>query len=158
MFRELTRKDKELSEKECIELLIKEKRGVLSVLGDEGYPYGMPMNHYYSEADGKLYFHSGMGGHREDALVKNSKVSYCVFDKGEKPDGEWAYTVKSVVIFGEMEICRDREKIEKICTQLSRKFTSDEEYIKEEIELYAHETQLLVLTPLNICGKRVKEA
>lgn len=158
MFRELTRKDKELSKKECIELLINEKRGVLSVLGDEGYPYGMPMNHFYSEEDGKLYFHSGFGGHREDALGKNRKVSYCVFDKGQRNPDDWAYTVKSVVIFGEMEICRDREKIEKICTQLSRKFTSDEEYIKEEIELYAHETLLLELNPQHICGKKVKEA
>ena len=47
MFREMLRKKQELSKEECIEILKKEKRGVLSVLGDEGYPYGMPINHYY---------------------------------------------------------------------------------------------------------------
>ena len=68
MFREIVRKNKSLSRTECIEILKYEKRGVLSVIGDEGYPYGMPLNHFYNEEDGKIYFHSGKTGHRIDAL------------------------------------------------------------------------------------------
>lgn len=49
MFRELRRKNKALSAEECIEILKTERRGVLSVTGDDGYPYGMPMNHYYND-------------------------------------------------------------------------------------------------------------
>ena len=74
MFRELARKKQQLTKDECIELLKKEKRGVLSVIGDNGYPYGMPMNHFYNEADGKIYFHTGKKGHRTDALKENEKV------------------------------------------------------------------------------------
>ncbi|MBQ8315851.1 MAG: pyridoxamine 5'-phosphate oxidase family protein [Lachnospiraceae bacterium] len=59
MFRELLRKNKQLSDEECVELLKNETRGVLSVIGDEGYPYGMPMNHWYNEEDGAIYFHCG---------------------------------------------------------------------------------------------------
>ena len=44
MFRELLRKKQALGEEECREILKTAKRGVLSVLGDGGYPYGMPMN------------------------------------------------------------------------------------------------------------------
>ena len=55
MFRELVRKNKQLSKEECIRLLTEETRGVLSVLGDDGYPYGMPMNHFYNPEDGKIY-------------------------------------------------------------------------------------------------------
>jgi len=58
MFRELTRKQKKLSDEECIKILKEETRGVLSVLGDDDYPYGMPMNHWYNEDDGKIYFSS----------------------------------------------------------------------------------------------------
>lgn len=36
MFRELVRKDKELPFDECIKILTSEKRGVFSVLGDNG--------------------------------------------------------------------------------------------------------------------------
>ena len=59
MFREMARRKQQISEAECVELLKNEKRGVLSVLGDDGYPYGMPINHFYDEEDGCLYFHSG---------------------------------------------------------------------------------------------------
>ena len=68
MFREMLRYKQALSEEECIEILKKELRGVLSVLGDDGYPYGMPINHFYNEEDGKIYFHSGMQGHKIDAM------------------------------------------------------------------------------------------
>ena len=59
MFRELTRKNKQLSMEECISVLQSETRGVLSVLGDDGYPYGLPIDHWYNDEDGCLYFHSG---------------------------------------------------------------------------------------------------
>lgn len=45
MFRDITRKKQKITENECIDILISEKRGVLSVIGDGGYPYGMPMNY-----------------------------------------------------------------------------------------------------------------
>ena len=41
MFRELARQNKKLSMDECVRVLTDEKRGVLSVNGDGGYPYGM---------------------------------------------------------------------------------------------------------------------
>ena len=59
MFRELVRIKQKLSMEECISILKKEKRGVLSVNGDGGYPYRMPMNHWYDEESGKIYFHCG---------------------------------------------------------------------------------------------------
>ena len=70
MFRKLTNKNKALSETECFEILERETRGTLSVQGDDGYPYGMPMNHYYCADDGCIYFHCGKGGHRADALKR----------------------------------------------------------------------------------------
>lgn len=53
MFRKMRRFKQELTKEECIEILKKEPRGVLSVQGEEGYPYGMPMTHWYNEKDGK---------------------------------------------------------------------------------------------------------
>ena len=159
MFRELVRKNKALSTDECIEVLKTETRGVLSVLGDDDYPYGTPMNHWYNEEDGCIYFHCGDArSHRTDALQKHDKVSFCVYDQGCREEGDWALHVKSVIVFGRMEIIEDMDKIVEISTKLSHKFTQDEEYIKKEIELHAHRTLLLQLTPEHICGKRVKES
>ncbi len=158
MFRELTRKQNQLPMEECIQILEKETRGVLSVLGEDGYPYGMPMNHFYNAEDGKIYFHCGNVGHRLDALRKEDKVSFCVYDQGYRPEGQWAYHVKSVIVFGRIEIIDDMEKIADISTKLSYKFTQDEEYIRREIEVSGPRTLLLQLNPENICGKRVVEA
>ena len=157
MFRELSRKKQLLSEAECIRILKDEKRGVLSVLGDEDYPYGMPMNHFYNEADGCIYFHCGKTGHRLDALKCHDKVSFCVYDQGTREEGEWAYDVKSVITFGRMEILDDLEKIAEITTLLSYKFIQDEEHIRREIQNSGPGTLLLKLQPEHICGKKVKE-
>ena len=59
-----------LSEAECIDILKSTKRSVLSVIGDDGYPYGMPINHYYNEEDGKIYFHGAKAGHKIDAIIR----------------------------------------------------------------------------------------
>ena len=158
MFRELQRKNKQISMDECIELLRKETRGVLSVLGDDDYPYGMPMNHWYNEEDGKIYFHCGKSGHRLDALRKCNKVSFCTYDSGYREEGDWALHVKSVIVFGRIEVIDEMDTIVDITKKLSYKFTQDEEYIRKEIEQAAHRTLLLKLTPEHICGKLVTEA
>ena len=158
MFRELLRKKQKLTEGECIDLLINEKRGVLSVCGDNGYPYGMPMNHFYNKEDGCIYFHCGRVGHRYDSLKRSDCVSFCVYDEGFRKEGEWALNVKSVIVFGKIEIIDDIGVVGKITAGLCRKFTDDEGYIKNEIEKFARATLLLKLVPENMCGKLVNES
>lgn len=158
MFRELIRKKKQLSEEECIRILKAEKRGVLSVNGDDGYPYGMPMNHFYHEEDGKLYFHCGKVGHRLDALRRDGKVSFCVYDGGYRKPEHWALHIQSVIVFGQMRILDDPDRIAEMTAKLSRKFTEDETYIQNEIAAYGAKTLLLELTPEHICGKIVEES
>lgn len=157
-FRDLTRKDKELDREACIRLLKSEKRGTLSVIGEHGYPYSMPMNHWYEPEDGKIYFHCGKDGHRTDALKKDDRVCFCVCHAGEPMADHWALSVKSVIVFGRMEIIEDRQRIVEITTKLCHKFTQDEVYIRSEIEQHAHKTALLALTVEHLCGKQVTEA
>ena len=158
MFRELVRQKKKLPEEVCIDLLKNEKRGVLSVLGDDDYPYGMPLNHWYCEADGKLYFHSGKAGHKIDALKKHDKVSYCVYNEGYRNEGEWALNISSVIVFGRVSFVQDEEKALEISRQLSLKFTQDEAYIQREIETSGPGVLVFALEPEHICGKLVNEA
>lgn len=157
MFRELLRKNQQLSLSECLDLLKNETRGVLSVIGDDGYPYGFPMNHWYNEQDGKIYFHCGKQGHKLDALQQCDKVSFCVFDKGYRKAEEWAWNVKSVIVFGQIKVIDDQKMIADITAKLSRKFTRDEDYILREIRQSAKNTLLLELSIQHLCGKKVKE-
>ena len=136
MFREIARSKQQITREECIEVLKTQPRGVLSVLGDEGYPYGMPMNHWYCEADGKLYFHSGVKGHRSDAMLN----------------------IRSVIVFGRLEVVEDAEKALAFVRQMSAKFTDDTDYVEREIAQAMDHTLFFTLTPEHITGKLVNEA
>ena len=158
MFREMLRKKQQLPEGECIDILKSQLRGVLSVLGDGDYPYGVPLNHYYNEQDGKLYFHGGKQGHKIDAVRRHDKASFCVYDEGFRRDGEWALNIRSVIVFGRIEFIEDRETVYRISEELSRKFTDDDEYIRREIERSGPGTLMFALVPEHISGKIVNEA
>lgn len=158
MFREMLRFKQALPREECIDILKREKRGVLSVLGDDGYPYGMPINHFYCEDDGKLYFHGGRKGHKIDALRRCDKASFCVYDEGFRREGEWALNIKSVIVFGRVEFVDDHERAMELARRLSRKFTDDEGYIEHEIQSSGPGTLLFALVPEHISGKLVNES
>jgi len=158
MFRKLLRHKQQLCDSECIEILKNEPRGVLSVLGDEGYPYGLPIDHWYCEESGKLYFHCAKNGHKLDAIRACDKVSYCVMDGGTPEEGGWALYFRSVIVFGRAKIIEDKARIIEITRQLSYKFTDDTAYIEDEIRRFAAGTLCIELTPEHICGKRVHEA
>ena len=158
MFRGLLRRRQQLSDGVCVEILKSEKRGVLSVMGDEGYPYGLPIDHWYCAENGKLYFHCGKAGHKLDAIRACDKVSYCVTDSGTPEDGGWALYFRSVIVFGRAKIIEDQARVIEITRQLSRKFTDDTAYIEDEIRKFAAGTLCIELTPEHICGKQIHEA
>ncbi len=158
MFREMRRFKQQISEDECIHILKEEPRGVLSMLGDDGYPYGIPISHYYCEEDGKIYFHGAKVGHKIDAIKSYDKASFCVYDKGYRKEGEWALNIKSVVIFGRIRLVEDEEKSRMICTRLCRKFTDDEEYLRKELENAFPRVQCLEMTIEHMTGKLVNES
>lgn len=158
MFRTMRRFKQQISEEECIRILKEQKRGVLSMLGDDGYPYGIPLNHWYCEDDGNIYFHCAKSGYKIDAVTKCDKVSFCVFDEGFRKEGEWALNISSVVVFGRISLVDDEEKAKWICTALSRKFTDDEEYIKRELNSALSRVQCLELKIEHMTGKLVNES
>lgn len=158
MFREVARKKQQLDKAECVELLKTEMRGVLSLIGDGGYPYGLPIDHWYHEEDGCLYFHSGPVGHKVDAIRNCDKASFCVYDQGFRKDGDWALNIKSVIVFGRIEIVEDHEKAIELTRALSFKYTSDAAYIQEEIDKYGHEVLVFKLVPEHMTGKITKES
>ena len=157
MFREMNRRKQQLSQAECIEILKNERRGVLSVIGDGGYPYGAPINHYYCEDDGCLYFHSGRKGHRNDAMARCDKASFCVYDRGFVKPGDWALNIRSVIAFGRLEIVEDHERALEITRKLSRKFTADEAYIDDEVRRSGPGVLVFRLIPEHMTGKLVNE-
>jgi len=157
MFRKLTRSKQEIPLSECEEVLKTALRGTLAVNGEDGYPYALPINHYYDEDAKIIYFHSGKTGYKVDCIASSDKACFTVTDDGERHDGEWWLTFRSVVVFGRIRAVGDAATIESVSRALSHKFTQDEGYIDREIEKYAPATLLLALTALDIKGKTVRE-
>jgi len=158
MFREVARKKQNLSPEQIAAILTCEKRGVLSLHGDHGYPYGVPVNFWYNEKNGCVYFHSGRKGHKVDAIRANNKASFCVYDEGFRKDGEWALNISSVIVFGTVHLVEDEETAAEVYRRLSLKFTADTAYIESEIEKFSGVTLCYELRPDHITGKIVNES
>lgn len=158
MFREIRRIKQKISLEKCIDILENQPRGVLSIIGTEGYPYGMPMNHWYCKEGNKIYFHTAKSGHKLDAFKESNKVSFCVYDEGYRKEGEWSLNINSVIVFGTIKLVEDDALSEKICRNLALKFTDDTEYIDKEIKNSLKHVQCLEIIIDHISGKLVNES
>ena len=158
MFRPMRRYKQQLPVHECIQVLKNEMRGVLAVIGDDDYPYTIPLSFYYSEDDNKIYFHGAGNGHKIDAIKKCDKASFCVLSDGVKVENKIGLDFKSVVVFGRIKILDDREKTIDICKKLSEKFNYGNDYIEDELRKFANIVTVLELTPEQTTGKLVNES
>ncbi len=156
-FRPITRSKQALSEEECLRILRSEKRGVLAVQGELGYPYALPINHWVDPKDGKIYFHSGAQGHKIDAMRRDDRASFCVTERSALSEDGWSWFYHSVIVFGRLEIVKDHEKALEISRELSLHFTDDLDYIEWEIGHSGHRVLCFALIPEQITGKRVHE-
>ena len=109
MFREMRRRGQQLTHEECIQVLNRGTSGVLAVLGDEGYPYAVPLSYAYE--DGVLWFHGALTGHKIDAIEGCPKVSFCVIDKDDVVPEQLTTVYRSVIVFGKAYVLDDERKI-----------------------------------------------
>mgnify|MGYP000553252095 CR=1 FL=1 len=133
MFREMRRKKQELSKEECIDILQTAKTAVLGVVGNDGYPYTVPINFVY--ANDKIYFHGAKNGHKIDAINKCNKVSLCVVDKDDVVEEELTTYFKSVNLFGKARILNtDKEIFSRGKSFLVLKYNNDVTAVEKEIK------------------------
>lgn len=147
----------QITEEECETILREEPRGVLSMYGEDGYPYAIPINFIY---DGrKIYFHCAKEGHKIDALKKDNRVSFCVYDKGYLKEGKVGLNINSVVIFGKIRFIDDRETVIRETRALGMKYLP-EDLVEKDVKKYAEtgRLQILELTIDHMTGKLVNES
>ncbi|SDZ89503.1 hypothetical protein SAMN02745687_00966 [Lachnospiraceae bacterium NK3A20] len=157
-FRKMRRFKQELSKEECISVLQTAPRGIMAFHGENGYPYAIPLDQYYDERDGKLYFHGAKQGLKLDLMAQDNKVCFTVMDEGFVKENEWALNIRSVVCLGRLEAVTDHEKALEQCRMLARKFYPTEESIEEEIRKAGDRVNVLVMTIDRMTGKLVNES
>ena len=133
MFREMRRKNQILKEEEAIAILEKGKSGVLALLGDEDYPYAVPISYVY--CDSKIYFHGAKSGHKIDAIKKCEKASFCVVDQDQIVPEKYTTYFRSVIAFGKIRLIENEAEIRKAINVLAKKYhpTDSEQGRENEI-------------------------
>ena len=157
MFRPMRRKHKEIGAEEIRQLLTAERRGVLAVNGDDGYPYAVPVNFFYDEAAGKIFFHGSLAGHKSDALKRCGKVCFTVYGRETVGDEAWAPYLQSVVIFGRCRALADRGEALARLRQFALKYYPGEREVDEEIAADGKAAQMFEITIEHITGKQIQE-
>lgn len=155
MFREMRRIKQQLSIDECKEILKSSKRAVLSMSGDYGYPYGVPVDYYYDENDDAIYIHSAKEGHKIDALKKCEKISFTTWK--EKSKIEFGFEVLSVIVFGKVIFVDDKKEIERRLWDIGNKYHKNDEFNKSEINRNLNKVQIIKIMIEHMTGKHVNE-
>lgn len=160
MFRKMRRFKQQLPLEESKQILTTARRGVLSVLGDDEYPYGIPMNFVYlpdAGEYGSVYFHSALTGHKVDAIAAHDKASFVVMDDGRQNEGEWWWYVKSVISFGRIAPVADETLKLAALKALGEKYFPPQVDIDDDIARNGARVQMLELRIEHITGKDVQE-
>jgi len=107
-FRNMRRSNKEIFDENIVEILETAEFGVMSVMGENGYPYGIPLNFVY--LDGAIYFHCADEGHKLDAIKADNRVSFSVVSGTEIVQQKFTSLYSSVIVFGKAYITTGEEK------------------------------------------------
>ncbi len=156
MFRPLRRTKNAISIEETKALLVREKRGVLAVNGDDGYPFAFPINYFYNEEEGKIFFHGAKTGYKVEAIGKSDKVCFTVYGNEHFTD-DWAPFVQSAVVYGRCRLIMDPKETEERVRTFAMKYYPSAEEVEAEIAMDIHAAQLYEITIEHMCGKQIHE-
>ena len=157
MFREMRRFKQQLGDEDCLAVLQTARRGVLSVHGDDGYPYAVPLNFVFDPDTRTLYFHMAVSGHKLDAIERDSRVCFTVMDDGYKVEGDWAWYVRSVVVFGKAEVVKNEAMRDRWLRALAAKYFPPAEDVEDDMRRNAPRALVVAVKAAHISGKLVHE-
>lgn len=158
MFRKMRRFKQQVSEDECRKILKEENRAAFSVIGDDGYPYTIPINFYYDEADNKIYFHGAKEGHKVDAINQCNKVCFTTWNQGFKKEGHWEWNATSVVVFGKVNPVTEKAVMEDRIRKLAEKYYPTMAEVEEEMNSPGiQRVQMYAIEIEHMTGKAVNE-
>ncbi len=157
MFRDMRRFKQQMTEEECREMLKNGKRATLSVLGDDGYPYGLPVNFFFEEEENRIYIHSAGEGHKLDSIRKCDKVSFTLINEVCKDSESWFWYVDSVIVFGKATLITDLKTVYDKTGKIGLKYMPSKEECEATLAKYANEVTLISIEIEHMTGKHVKE-
>ena len=96
----MRRKDRQVSDEEAMAYLKAAEYGVLSTVGPDGGPYGVPLT-YAVEEDGKgLVFHCARDGYKLACFAANPRAHFVAVQETNVLPEEFSIEYKSVMVSG----------------------------------------------------------
>lgn len=157
MFRKIRKSKSELSIDAAKHLLATERRGVLAVNGDDGYPYAVPINYLYCEDDDKIYFHGSRVGYKAESIKTCDKVCFTVYGNEKIKDEVWAPYMQSVVVFGKCQMIGSQDLNTELVRQFAEKYYPNESSIDKEVSKSGRAVQMYEISIEYISGKEIQE-
>ena len=139
MFRQMRRPRQQLPQSEAEAALHAATSGVLALLGDEDYPYAVPLS--YAMHDGRICFHCASEGHKLDAIHTNEKVSFCVIDRDDVISEKYTTAYRSVIAFGKAVLLEGPAEKRAALMALAEKYSGDQPQSRHDAEIaesYSH--------------------
>ena len=158
MFKPIRKKINEIDRAATEAVLTSNRRGILAMNGDNGYPYAIPINYFYDIKTQKIYFHGAKAGQKVDALKASDKVCFTVYGDERIDESEpWAPYVQSAVVFGRCRLLEAGSESIARLKEFAMKYYPDEDLADDQIARNGKATQMFEITIEHMSGKQVQE-
>lgn len=150
------RQDRLLDEARAMELLAGAEYGVMSMAGDDGRGYGVPLN-YVWDGSSSLYIHCAPDGEKLRAVRANPDVSFCIVGRTNLLPERFTTEYESVVMR-----CRavtgldDGEKMRALRLLVEKLSPGHVELGMKYSQKSFHRVEIIRLDILTMSGKRKK--
>ncbi len=153
MFREMRRNKQSLAIKDIEDILENGTSGVLALIGDDDYPYAVPMSYLYYNS--KIYFHCAREGHKIDAIKKCNKASFCVVAQDVVVPEKYSTNYRSVIAFGKIRMLEKESEVVEMLEKFMIRYApnNSEERRKTEIDNFIDKLYMFELDVEHITGK-----
>lgn len=155
MFREMRRFKQLLSEEDVQAVMSRGTNGVLACLGDDDYPYAVPLSYAYY--NGKIYFHAAKDGHKIDAIAKHPKVSFAVVDEDKIVSAEYTTYFRSVIAFGQARTVEGDEWVDAFHAMVEKYSGDQPEEAKHKEIMGCKRSNIVAIDVEHITGKEAIE-
>ena len=134
----------------------KSTAGTLALLGDNDYPYAVPLSYVYQ--DGRIYFHSALAGHKVDAVRKNEKASFCVIEQDDVQPKKYTTFYRSVIAFGRVHVVDDEAEKMRMARMLGNRYNpNDDVALSRELKSGLSRMLMIRLDIEHLTGKQAIE-
>lgn len=149
---QMRRSDRQMADDKALQLLQGAEYGVLTTIGEDGYPYGVPISFAYHA--GCLYFHSATEGKKLRNIAFNPKIQFVVVGDTEVLDSKFSTNYESVMAFGSAEEITEPEEKFKALMLLVEKYSPGFEMPGEAYARRSgHQTRIIRMKIEHITGK-----